>query len=68
MTPNHRYIKKFMKMNKEQILGVVRHILTFVGGIIIAKGLVSEGLTEELIGGVMTLAGTIWSVVSKKTA
>lgn len=57
-----------MKMNKEQILGVVRHILTFVGGIIIAKGLVSEGLTEELIGGVMTLAGTIWSVVSKKTA
>lgn len=65
---NHRYTKKILKMNQEQILGVVRHILTFVGGILIAKGLLAEALTEEIIGGVMTLAGTVWSIFSKKKA
>jgi len=29
-------------MNKEQVLGLVRHILTFVGGILVAKGLATE--------------------------
>lgn len=55
-------------MNKDQVLGLVRHVLTFVGGIIIAKGLVDEGQVTELIGGVMTLAGTVWSVWIKKAA
>lgn len=55
-------------MNKEQVLGLLRHVLTFVGGVVIAKGLVDEGQVTELIGGVMTLVGTIWSVWAKKTA
>ena len=53
---------------KEQVLGLIRHALTFVGGIIIAKGYIDEALTAELIGGVMTLVGAIWSVASKKAA
>lgn len=53
-------------MNKEQVLGIVRHLLTFVGGIVITKGLLDEALYTELVGGVMTLVGTIWSIVSKK--
>lgn len=55
-------------MNKEQILGLVRHILTFAGGIIIAKGLASDEMMSELIGGLMTVVGTTWSILSKKTA
>jgi formylmethanofuran dehydrogenase subunit C len=55
-------------MNKEQILGIIRHTLTFVGGIIIAQGIASESLTTDLIGGIITVVGTIWSIVSKKTA
>jgi hypothetical protein len=55
-----------MKFSKEQILGVVRHTLTFVGGILVMKGLVDEATVTEIIGGVMTLAGTIWSVIEKK--
>jgi hypothetical protein len=55
-----------MKFSKEQILGVVRHTLTFVGGILVMKGLVDETTVTEIIGGVMTLAGTIWSVIEKK--
>jgi len=53
---------------KEQVLGLVRHALTFIGGIIVAKGVIEAGLTEEIIGGVMTLVGALWSVFSKKTA
>ena len=57
-----------MKLTKEQILGIVRHTLTFVGGIVVMKGLVDEAVVTEIIGGVMTLAGTIWSIVDKNKA
>lgn len=52
-------------MKKEQVLGIVRHILTFVGGIAIAKGIIDETVFTELSGGLLTLIGAIWSVVSK---
>jgi hypothetical protein len=55
-----------MKLTKEQILGIVRHALTFVGGIVVMKGLVDETLVTELIGGAMTLTGAIWSIINKK--
>lgn len=52
-------------MSQEQILGIIRHILTFVGGYFVTKGLVEEGMSQELVGGVMTLIGTVWSIVAK---
>ncbi len=57
-----------MKFSKEQLLGIVRHSLTFIGGILITKGLIDESLLNELIGGVITLTGAIWSIVSKNKA
>jgi hypothetical protein len=55
-----------MKLTKEQVLGIIRHTLTFVGGIVVMKGLVDETVVTEIIGGVMTLVGSIWSVINKK--
>ena len=52
-------------MNKEQILGIIRHALTFVGGILIMKGITDEGGWTEISGGAVTLIGAIWSVVDK---
>ena len=52
---------------KEQILGLIRHILTFAGGIVVAKGLIDQTQEMELIGAVIAIIGSIWSVVSKKT-
>lgn len=52
-------------MRMEQVMGIIRHILTFVGGIVVAKGLVEEALITEIIGGTLTLIGGIWSIVSK---
>jgi hypothetical protein len=53
-------------MTKEQIQGIVRHVLTFVGGILVLQGVVEESLLNELIGGVVALSGTLWSIFSKK--
>lgn len=53
-------------MNKEQVLGIVRHTLTFVGGLLIMKGLASELLVNEIIGATMTVVGGIWSIVKNK--
>ena len=36
-------------MKKEQILGIVRHILTFAGGFVVAKGLADAALMSILI-------------------
>jgi hypothetical protein len=54
-----------MKLTKEQVLGIVRHTLTFVGGIVVMKGLVDEATVTEIVGGIVTLTGTIWSIIAK---
>ena len=53
-------------MNKEQVLGIIRHSLTFVGGILIIKGLSNEAVINETIGLVMTAVGAIWSLIKNK--
>ena len=52
-------------MSKDQIFGVARHVLTFLGGFLVVKGYLDESLLSELVGGTIALAGTIWSVVYK---
>jgi hypothetical protein len=53
-------------MAKDQVLGIVRHVLTFVGGILVVKGLADDSLIQEIIGGVSALIGSVWSIVAKK--
>jgi hypothetical protein len=52
-------------MKKETILAIVRHTLTFVGGVFVTKGLLDNGMLTELSGAAMTLIGGIWSIVDK---
>lgn len=52
-------------MNKDQFVGIVRHTLTFFGGIIVAKGLIEESTLLEIVGSISTLIGAIWSVIHK---
>jgi hypothetical protein len=39
------------KLSKVQVLGIVRHVLTFTGGILVAKGLINDSTMVELVGG-----------------
>ena len=52
--------------NKEEIMGLIRHVLTTVGGILIAKGTIDDGLSTLLIGSIMGIVGFVWSWRSKK--
>ena len=54
--------------NKKKKGNIIRHILTFVGGIAIANGLVDAAIIETVIGSVATLTGAIWSIVAKNKA
>jgi hypothetical protein len=55
-----------MNLTQDQWLGIIRHALTFAGGILITKGLVDETLWAEISGGALTLVGAIWSVIAKR--
>lgn len=51
-------------MNKSQILGIVRHVLTFGAGILIAKGKMDSMGAEQLIGGILAVIGGVWSFIT----
>ena len=53
-------------MKKEIIFGIIRHTLTFVGGVLVLKGIVDEATFTEISGALLTLIGGIWSVIEKK--
>ena len=50
----------------EKITGLVRHILTFLGGYLITQGIIDEATLQEVVGAIITLGGFIWSWTSKK--
>lgn len=56
-----------LPMNKDMILGLVRHALTFGGGFVAAKGWLDQAMVGELIGATMTIIGVVWSAADKKT-
>ena len=53
-------------MKQEQLFGLVRHALTFVGGIVVAKGVITESVSADVIGAIMTLVGVVWSAFSNR--
>jgi hypothetical protein len=62
-------------MNSEQILSLIRTILKIVGTALVTKGVVSQTeLSSSLdqlmliIGSLLALGGTIWSVYSRRKA
>lgn len=59
-------ISKFM--TKDQVLGLLRHVLTFGGGFMVTNGIFDEAGLSQAIGAVITLAGAVWSILDKKKA
>jgi hypothetical protein len=55
-------------MSKETVFGVIRHILTFAGGILASRGIIDAGMVETISGAVITLGGVVWSIVEKRKA
>jgi hypothetical protein len=57
-------LTKQTTMNKAQTLGFIRHLLTFAGGILVAHGIISAGISAELTGALITLVGGAWSIIT----
>lgn len=50
---------------KQKTLGIIRHALTFLGGVLVTQGVIDDALFAELFGAAMTIIGGVWSVVDK---
>ena len=46
--------------------GLIRHGLTFLGGLLVTKGYIDAEMVQEVVGAVMTLGGFVWSVLDKR--
>lgn len=51
-------------MKRTQTLGLIRHILTFGGGLLVGKGLLDEPLATELVGALIGVIGGVWSALA----
>ena len=50
---------------KAATLALLRHLLTFIGGALVAKGFIDTESLQELIGAVITLLSIGWMTVDK---
>lgn len=53
---------------KETILGLVRHVLTTIGGGLVTKGTLDEEMLSQVVGAIIALIGVGWSVWQKRQA
>jgi peptidoglycan hydrolase-like protein with peptidoglycan-binding domain len=58
--------KGAIPMTADQITGVLRAILTAIGGYVVGKGIVDQTTATEIIGAVLTLVGAGWSIYSNR--
>jgi len=57
---------KEVNMLNPTVAGLLRHILTTAGGVLVAKGTLDEAMLQALVGALVTIAGVAWSIVEKK--
>lgn len=55
-------------MNKDVILGVIRHVLTAGGGILVSSGYIDASNMDIAAGAIVALIGVVWSVIKNKKA
>lgn len=61
-----RIINKLIyKIMSEKIKGLLRHILTFAGSVLVTKGVIDEAMLTEVVGAIITLTGFVLSWLDK---
>ena len=54
-------------MNKDVVLGLIRHAITTLGGaLIVSKGLGDNETVNLVAGGIVAAIGIVWSIIDKK--
>lgn len=55
-----------MNFNSSVFQGLIRHGLTALGAYLVSRGKLDAGSVDTIVGALMALAATGWSVTSKK--
>jgi len=50
------------------IIALLRHLLTFIGGTLVAKGVLDATALTEIIGAIISIVSVSWMAVSKYNA
>ena len=58
--------KRGDEMDWNQIQGVVRAVLTALGGWMVGKGYFDQTAVNDLVGAVLVIGGAVWSVMHKR--
>ena len=70
-------MRLFRKRNPDQpklpfmsaaVIALLRHLLTFIGGTLVAKGILDSSALTELIGAIVSIISVTWMAVSKYKA
>ena len=54
-----------LPLMQSAVIALLRHLLTFIGGTLVAKGILDSAALTEIIGAIITLVSTGWMLVSK---
>ena len=50
---------------KAAVIALLRHLLTFIGGTLVAKGIIDAATLTEIIGSVIALISVGWMTLDK---
>lgn len=53
-------------MPREMIFGLLRHLLTLAGGVLVTRGYFDEAMLQTVIGAIIAMVTAGWSVVEKQ--
>lgn len=53
-------------MTADQVTGIIRAILTAVGGYFVARGTIDQGTATAIVGAAVTIAAAVWSLWSNR--
>ena len=53
-------------MSRDIYLGLARHILTTLGGFLVARGAIDADTMNTGVGAAIALGGVAWSVIDKR--
>ena len=54
-----------LPLMKSAVIALLRHLLTFIGGTLVAKGIIDTATLTEIIGSVLTLLSVGWMALDK---
>lgn len=52
----------------DKTLGIIRHSLSFIGGILVTEGYITDQQSNLLVGALTTIIAVVWSIIDKNKA